>query len=125
MHGQVSLAQILASLARPIDWCKTAEPINWVRATDIAYGKPGDNSEAYARQPGDVRIYNPENLPLTDILVMDRPYGDKTIKVIAYDQIQTAGMVILVPYYYTATLGIISGCPKCPPLLIASTESGA
>ena len=124
-HGDYQRKIAPEKLQKLIDWCKTAEPINWIRATDIAYGKPGDDAEAYARQPGDVRIYNPENLPLPDILVMDRQYGDKTIKVLAFDQIQSAGLVIYIPYYYSVTEGIVSGCPKCPPSLLASTQSGA
>jgi hypothetical protein len=122
-HGDYQRKITPDKLRRVIDWCKSAEPINWIKATDIAYGKSGDNLEAYARQPGDVRIYNPENLPLTDILVMDRDYQGKTIKVLAYDQIQTAGMVIYIPYYYTVTEGIISGCPKCPPPQIPPADS--
>jgi hypothetical protein len=114
-HGDYQRKIAPDKLQRVIDWCKNAEAISWVKATDIAYGKPGDNAEAYARQPGDVRIYNPENLPLTDILVMDKDYGDKRIKVLAFDQIQSAGMLIYVPYYYSITEGIISGCPECPP----------
>ena len=53
-------------------------PINWIKAIDLGYGQPGDNQAAYDRQPGDVRIYNPENLPLADILVAEdqgRGYG--------------------------------------------------
>jgi hypothetical protein len=92
-------------------------------AIDIAYGRPADNLEAYARQSGDVRIYNPQNLPLTDILVMDRDYEGRKIKVLAYDQIQTEGMLIYIPYHYSMTEGIISGCPKCPPPQIPPADS--
>lgn len=100
-------------LTKITNWCHTTEPINWVKATDIAYGKPGDRTEDYARQPCDVRIYNPENLPLSDILVMDKTAGDKIISVLAFDIIRSKGMVIYLPYYYSAKEELINGCPKC------------
>ncbi len=95
------------------DWCSKAEPINWIKATDIAYGKPGDRTEAYDRQPGDVRIYNPENLPLSDILIGESMLGGKIVQGLAFDIIRSAGMIIYVPYYYSGKERLISGCPKC------------
>jgi len=105
-------------LEKLISWCKNAEPINWIRATDIAYGLPGDNTIAYERQPGDVRIYNPENLPLSEILVHDTELiglnGEPiSVKGLSFDQISCAGMHIFLPYFYTLKEGIINGCPKC------------
>lgn len=107
-HGDYQRKIAPATLTQLIEWCKTATPINWIKATDLAYGKAGDDEEAYQRQPGDVRIYNPEDLPLPQILVSpDGSFG------LTYDQIRTAGMTILIPYYYSDKEGVISGCPKC------------
>ena len=84
---------------------------------DIAYGKPGDNTETYEGQPGDVRIYNPDALPFSDILVMDRPFmrdGEQVItKALSFYSIETAGMTIWIPRVYEVTRGIINSCPKC------------
>ena len=117
IHGDFSRKLTEEKLVEVIEWCKSAEPINWIRATDIAYGKAGDNTEAYERQPGDVRIYNPDALPLSDILVMDRPFmrdGEQVnIKALAFDSIETNGMTIWIPYVYELTRGIINSCPKC------------
>lgn len=116
-HGDFPRKLTEEKLIKVIDWCKSVEPINWIRATDIAYGKPGDNIEAYEKQPGDVWIYNPDALPLPDILVADSPFmreGEQVIaKALAFDSIETAGMTIWIPYVYEVRDGIINSCPKC------------
>lgn len=112
-HGDYQRKIAPDQLTKLISWCSKAEPINWIRATDIAYGKPGDDTEAYARQPGDVRIYNPENLPLSEILVRDPMLGGMPGKALAFDTIQCTDMVIYIPYYYSAKEHIIGSCPKC------------
>ena len=116
-HGDFPRKLTEDKLVEVIEWCKSAEPINWIRAMDIAYGKPGDNTETYEGQPGDVRIYNPDALPFSDILVMDRPFmrdGEQVItKALSFDSIETAGMTIWIPRVYEVTRGIINSCPKC------------
>lgn len=113
-HGDYQRKIAPDQLAKVIDWCSKATPINWIQAMDIAYGKPGANSEAYARQPGDVRIYNPEKLPLSDILVRDVAMGENTVlSALAFDSIKCAGMTIYIPYYYSAKELIVTICPKC------------
>jgi hypothetical protein len=76
-------------------------------------GNRATNYEAYARQPGDVFVYNPKNLPFSDNLVMDTDWKEGNVTALAFDTIDTDGMVIYVPYYYTVTEGIISDCPQC------------
>jgi hypothetical protein len=99
-------------LEKVISGCRTSEPINWVRATHLAHDLPEDEA-AYKRQPGEVCIYNPEKLPLRDILSQPATFDDTVIPAVAYDAIQSSGMTILIPYYYSVTEGIVSGCPKC------------
>lgn len=117
VHGDYSRKLSEEQLIKVIEWCKFAKPINWVQATDIASGKPGDNIEAYERQPGVVRIYNPDSLPLADILMRDHLmlFNGKEVntKSIAFDAIQTSGMTIWIPFYYAKKHGIINSCPKC------------
>jgi hypothetical protein len=116
-HGDYARAYTPEKLARIISWCETAEPINWVRATDLAYGKPGDNFEAYDRQPQYVRIYNPKYLELSQILVADKKIShdgnEITTTVISFDIINSCGMTIYIPYYYQITENLVKGCPKC------------
>lgn len=116
-HGDYARVFTPDKLEKVITWCQTAEPINWIKATDIAYGKPGDNIEAYERQPGYVRIYNPNNLPLTEILVYDAPFmqeGKEIMsKALAFDAIESCGLNIYIPYYYQVTEELVQGCSKC------------
>jgi hypothetical protein len=117
-HGDYPRKIAPDQLTKLIDWCRKAEAINWIRATDIAYRESGDNTEAYSRQPGDVRIYNPENLPLSSILLKDTRLKDPTkgeliVKSLAFDSILCAGMTIYLPNYYSVKEQIVSGCPEC------------
>ena len=113
IHGDYTRKIADNKLSMVADWCRTAEPINWIRAMDLAAGRPGDNEEAYARQPGDVRIFNPDSLPLSDILQRPALLQGRTVGALAYDTIDTAGMTIFIPFYYSETLDIISECPAC------------
>lgn len=116
-HGDFSRLYTPEKLEKIITWCQTAEPVNWIKANDIAYGKAGDNFEAYARQPGDVRIYNPENLPLTNILVHETTLmndgKEVTAKALSYDVISSEGLSIFIPYYYQITEDLVQSCPQC------------
>jgi len=124
-HGDYARKLTEEKLIKVIEWCKSAEPINWVRATDIACGKPGDNWEAYKRQNAEVRIYNPRGIPLPDLIMADtvvRHDGkDAVVKSIAYDSIETSGMIIWIPYIYEIEEGIINFCHKCEKLLLEQT----
>ena len=55
-----------------------------------------------------VWVYNPENLPLSEILA----YGMS----IAFDEIIVEGASILIPHYYSIKEAIISSCGLCPPI---------
>ncbi|PYD32847.1 hypothetical protein DND58_05575 [Pseudomonas syringae pv. pisi] len=116
-HGDYPRTFASVKLGGLISWCQTAEPINWIKATDLAYGRPGDNIEAYQKQPGDVRIYNPEGLLLSDILVVDKKVildGKEAItKVLAFDSIKSCGLNIYIPCYYQIKEDLVQGCSKC------------
>ena len=126
-HGDYARVFTPEKLARLIDWCQTAVPINWVKATDLAYGKAGDNTQAYERQPGDVRIYNPKDLPLSEILVADQKFTyegkEVSAKALAFDCITSSGMNIYIPYYYQITEHLVEGCAKCKKLQKGSISS--
>src|SRR5690606_8577003 len=105
-HGPYLKTLSARNLEKIVGFAKTAEPINWIKATDIAYGRAGDNQEAYDRQPGTVRIYNPDALPLPAILVDSNQTH-------TFDSLNVAGMHIWVPYYYDEKEGLIDTCPRC------------
>lgn len=69
LHGRYLREITPYSLRKIISAIENEPAINWIRATDLAYGKPDDDEEKYHKQPGDVKIYNTDNLPLPDILV--------------------------------------------------------
>jgi hypothetical protein len=128
-HGDYARKLTESKLIEIIEWCKTTTPINWVRATEIAYGKPGNNWEAYKRQNAEVRIYNPRDIPLPDLLLMDTPMmldGKEVIlKGTAYDSIETQGMTIWIPYIYEFEQEIINICPKCERIVFTTDEDTA
>lgn len=107
-HGDFQRTISPEMLFKVTEWCKKATPINWIKATDIAYGKAGDDESAYQKQPGMVHIYNPENRPLSEILVTKDHSGG-----LQFDQILSSNMHIYIPYYYDDKEHIISTCPKC------------
>ncbi len=116
-HGDFSKIYTPEKLEKVITWCRTADPINWIKATELAYGQPGDNIEAYEKQPGDVRIYNPKGLALSEILLIEKETmidGVKSIfKSLAFDSIKSCGLNIYIPYYYQFTESLVQGCKKC------------
>jgi len=105
-HGSYLRTISIESIERILSAVEDEQPINWVKATDIAFGSPGDNQTAYDNQPGDVRIYNPENQPLSDILVRDG-------KFITYDSVNIDGSTVWLPWVYVERDRLIDGCPKC------------
>lgn len=112
-HGDFSRKIPRNSLKALINWCSTAPAINWIRANDLGLGKAGNDEAAYARQPGDVRIYNPDGLPLTDILFRVSHLNGRAVSSIDYDMIEAGGMSIWLPRYYAVKQEMITGCPKC------------
>ncbi len=94
------------ALKHIVDFSEKAERINAVRAWDLARGESGDNQEAYERQPGTVRIYNPDALPLTELLMSPDGW-------LQYEYIIAEGMHVWLPWYYVVTEQLINECPKC------------
>ncbi|WP_162627242.1 DUF6602 domain-containing protein [Aeromonas media] len=110
-HGKFLRQFSEDSLRKIIDTCSSSEPINWIKAIDIAYGKPGDNEEAYEKQPGNVLIYNPDKLELCEILTYQTSHG---FSALAYDMLIIEGRYYMVPYVYSLKENLVSiGCPKC------------
>jgi len=113
-HGDFAKKISKESLNKITTWCLKSEPINWVKATHIAYNMPEDE-EAYKRQPQRVYIYNPDGFELKDILTYELKddEGNVLARPLAYDMIETNKMNIWIPYYYSIKECLISGCVKC------------
>lgn len=107
-HGDYARKILPESIDKIVQWCHNAESINPIKAINIAYNIPEDE-EAYQRQPGEVYIYNPKNLPLREILTSN----EEGNLYIAYDDIDANGIRIFLPFYYSERENLISSCPKC------------
>jgi len=114
IHGDFSRKISSSSLKTIVSWCRQTAPINSVKAINIAYNQLEDE-KAYERQPQVAYIYNPDNLSLTDALTLEHQDNEhkKSVTVLAYDMIETEGMCIWLPYYYSVRDKLISDCPKC------------
>jgi hypothetical protein len=125
-HGDFAKKIPEESLNKIIAWCLQSVPINWVKATHIAYNLPEDE-EAYKRQPQVVYIYNPDELDLQDILTYELKDDEGNIMAtpLAYDMIETNKMNIWIPYYYSAKESLISGCVKCEKEKIKKAKQNA
>jgi hypothetical protein len=116
-HGDFARKISPQALEALVSWCSKTEPINWIRAMDIAHCRPEDE-ENYLRQHEDICIYNPEGLPLGKILVQedDVLLMGTPVRPMTFDLIDAAGLRIALPKYYAAKEGLFA-CPKCaaPP----------
>lgn len=108
-HGEYLRTISSANVERVIRACKQSKPINWIKATDIALGKPGDDDEVYGKQPGDVLIYNPEKRRLSDILFINKDAS----KGFHFDAVLIDGVRYWIPWFYNVREKLITGCPKC------------
>jgi Domain of unknown function (DUF6602) len=113
-HGDYHRSISNDNIDKIIKACKGTKPINWIQATDIAYGEKGDNFEAYEKQPGNVLIYNPENIPLPDVLLIEQEFQGKKTKALGFENLRIDGKAYFVPYYYLEKEALVEKCPQCP-----------
>jgi hypothetical protein len=104
-HGSYLRAIKKDELERIIQICSTEPGSSINRLLDSRWGRTDQGEEAYARDVG-VKVYNPENLPVMNIL-----FGEDGR--ITFDAIVVNGINIYIPYYYSETEKLIAACPKC------------
>jgi hypothetical protein len=112
-HGAVQKKFSEQNMSKIMSFAEMAEPINWIKATDIAYGRENENEEQYARQPTNVRIYNPENLALSAILLAETQIAEQIVFMLAYDDIDCEGMRVWIPHYYVYKENLYEPCKQC------------
>lgn len=116
-HGKYAKTYPEEKIKQVIAWCLNGTPINSIRAMEIAYGQNEEKPEEFYSNSGDVIIYNPENLALSEILLIDNEvvFNGQVIaeKSIAFDSITSCGINMLIPYYYQITQSLVQLCPKC------------
>lgn len=103
-HGEYLRVFGDAELLKVVEWCRSCTPIQAKDAMEKVYGPMGGRWTE-----GEVRIYNPQDLPLNLLLVTDQ----NGLSVLAYDTIEVDGLNIWLPLYYTATEKLIAECPEC------------
>lgn len=108
-----------------VNYCVNNENINMVKLIDLAMGKAPDNEEAYQRQPLMVTLYNPEGLPIPELMFravsMESNGKEYMTSTITYEHITCQGYNILIPYYYLVKEDMLVACPKCKKDLTSDT----
>jgi len=105
-HGSFLRKLNEEGLEKVLRYCRSVKPMMYSEALAEAYGPAwAGTPEMWTRL---VWVYNPEQRPLSEILVIDIS--------LAFDEIIVEGTSILIPYYYSIREGIISGCGSCPPV---------
>jgi hypothetical protein len=103
-HGRFLRKLSEEGLEKVLVYCRRTQPMAYGEALAEAYGPAWAGGADMWKRP--VWVYNPENLPLSEILA----YGIS----IAFDEIIVEGASILIPYYYSVKEVIISSCGLCP-----------
>lgn len=105
-HGSLLRKLNEEGLEKVLRYCRSVKPMMYSEALAAAYGSAwAGTPEMWTRL---VWVYNPEEHPLSEILVIDIS--------LAFDEIIVEETSILIPYYYSIKEGIISGCGSCPPI---------
>jgi hypothetical protein len=95
------------SLTKVLQFSQTMQPVPYWETLWKASGQNHPVSASQQSLP--VRIYNPDQVPLSDILFA--PNGS-----IAFDHIRSGDLDILIPFYYSERDGIVAGCQACAKL---------
>lgn len=118
LHGKYLRSISLANIEKILHETRSSIPINWIKALDIAQGAAGDDEERYRKQPAEVKIYNPENSALSDLLIGDN--GNLT-----FDSVELADDTVWIPLYYDDKERLIDRCPKCLKALSRARKTKA
>lgn len=89
-----------------LDKTQNSEPMNWIKALDLAVGRSGTDSERYAKQPGDVFVYDPDGLGLENLLLSKEGF-------ITCEQVVIDGRQYWLPWHYVVSHKLIDPCPQC------------
>lgn len=105
-HGSYLRKLNEESLEKVLTYCRSEKPMMYSQALAEAYGPAwAGTTDQWTRL---VWVYNPEQRPLSEILVLG--------VAMAFDEVVVEGTSILIPFYYSIKEGIISGCGSCPKL---------
>lgn len=105
-HGNYLKKISIDNIEKILENTKGSEQLNWIRAWDLASGKPGTDYERYEKQPGDVIVYDPDGLGLENLLLNAK--GSLT-----YEPVNIEGRQYWLPLYYVVAHKLIDPCPQC------------
>lgn len=105
-HGRYLKRFSVEKIDQILDSTRDSTAINWLRAIDLAYGKPGTDLARYRKQPGDTVVYDPDDVGFGNLLVGDR--GNLTFESILID-----GRQYWLPWHYIVAHHLIEPCPRC------------
>jgi hypothetical protein len=105
-HGKFLRRITDENIEKILKYCSAIAYSNLLEAIDEAMQNGGLAKDNYERQKRLVKIYNPENIPLSDILVFQN--GG-----LAFDDITIEDEYYLIPYYYSHKEKLITECPEC------------
>ena len=105
-HGHYFKKFTIEKVNKILHATQNCEPINWIKALDLAAGKPGTDIERYERRPGDVVIYDPDEIGFKNLLMSDQGY-------ITYEEVFIDGRQYWLLWYYVGAHALIEPCPKC------------
>lgn len=110
-HGNFSRKISEENIIKVLDYCKSNAPLSNTEFFQFVYGvqeaKDIKNSETK------IWVYNPNELPFSDILCSEIEKFGCRYRSITFDHILCEKMNIAIPYYYSIKQGIINGCPQC------------
>ncbi|WP_445289067.1 DUF6602 domain-containing protein [Variovorax atrisoli] len=119
-HGPIALRFSEQSIRKIVEYCKTSQAVSFSSALAAAYKNStlGNSNRNWGAQT--VRIYNPDSLPLDQILVEQRVVqaeaGQLITLSLAFHMVSCEGMEILIPFCYDRSENLFEPCAECVKL---------
>lgn len=111
-HGDYQRKISPEQLQHVKEWCAANPKIDIIAEEDRIYKRPAGLPKPRVRQHF-VYVYNPDNLPLEEMLTISQTYQGREILGVGYEPITVGEMEIYIPHFYSYRDEIISSCPKC------------
>lgn len=116
-HGSYHRLFKESALSKVIDYCSNQTDVNIFRLLDLGQDKEEISEDIYDKNSLQVKFYNPENLPVKDMIYRQVPLEIDGVMhqtyAINYEQINSMGFNIIIPYYYLLKEDMFFPCPKC------------
>lgn len=120
-HGNYQRKISEEKLKKLLSYCQSTPPMKYAEFATYIWGNIENNKKLPEK---DIWIYNPEALPISEIIWYLREIEGSTdkIRVLGIDEINCESKHVVIPAYYSVKENIINMCPKCPDLLMAHAD---